>query len=88
MDKKIYDLHIKSGQIAGKEKTCGKKNAYENEEAGQKAASAHNRWDKRRHDVEAYPCAFCDKWHIGNIMPVELMEEIINGKNIGSLHLS
>lgn len=78
MDERLYNLHLEAGRIAGQERTCGKKNAFADEPAAQKAADAHNRWDKRRHDVEPYPCAFCNQWHIGNKMPVEVLEQIIN----------
>ena len=78
MDEKIKQLHLNAGQIAGREKTCGKKNSFETEEKAQKAADSHNRWKERRHDVEPYPCFFCQKWHIGNIMPLELLEAMAN----------
>ena len=77
MNEKLYNLHLESGRIAGRDKTCGKKNAFETEEAAQKASDAHNRWEKRHHDVEPYPCAFCEKWHIGGVMSVELLESIV-----------
>ena len=76
MDQHLHDLHLKAGRVAGQEKTCGKKAAYASEEAATRAAAAHNRWDKRRHDVEPYPCAFCQQWHVGNIMPRSLLEEM------------
>lgn len=80
MDSDIFKLHIESGRIAGKEKTCGKKNKFATEDIAIKMAAAHNRWKSRRHDVEPYPCAFCGQWHIGNIMPIELMQNIITTK--------
>ncbi len=76
MDKEIYDLHLIAGQKSGQDKTCGKKNKYEDEQAANKAASSHNKWKNRRHDVEPYPCCFCHQWHIGNIMPIELLRSI------------
>lgn len=79
MDTEIYNLHLEAGRKSGSEKTCGKKNKFVDEQAAQKAADAHNRWDKRKHDVEPYPCAFCSQWHIGNIMPVDLLRQIANG---------
>ena len=27
------------------------------------------------------PCAFCDRWHIGKVMPVEVLETIIKGES-------
>lgn len=76
MEERIKQLHIATGKLAGVEKTCGKKNSFDTEEEAQKAANAHNKWKERRHDVEPYPCAFCEKWHIGNIMPLELLESM------------
>lgn len=82
MDERISSLHLEAGRLSGQEKTCGKKNAYLTEELAQKAANSHNKWDKRRHDVEPYPCYFCKQWHIGNIMPVALLEQIVKeGQN-------
>lgn len=77
MDKILYDLHLLAGKRVGEAKTCGKKVKYPNEEAGIKAAASHNKWEKRHHDVEPYPCAFCCQWHIGQIMPVELLNQIV-----------
>jgi hypothetical protein len=74
MDSRIHQLHLQAGKKAGEERTCGSKNAFETEENAQKASDAHNKWKERRHDVEPYPCAFCHKWHIGKIMPVEVLE--------------
>jgi hypothetical protein len=76
MEKRLHDLHLQAGLASGREKTCGQKTAYETEEHASRSAAAHNRWAKRKHDVEPYPCAFCHKWHIGGIMPVELLEAI------------
>lgn len=80
MDANKYELHIQAGKICGEEKTCGKKNAFNNEEAAQKASNHHNKWEGRNHDVEPYPCAFCNKWHIGNIMSEQVLLDIIKGE--------
>ena len=77
MNAELYRLHLEVGRRMGEGSACGKKNRYETEEEGMAASEAHNRWDKRRSDVETYPCAFCDQWHIGKIMPVELLKSII-----------
>ncbi len=74
MDQYLHDLHLRAGQLSGREKTCGKKTRYASEALALKAAEAHNRWRMRKHDVEPYPCAFCREWHIGGIMPVSLLE--------------
>lgn len=78
MNDEVYNLHLRAGELSGVERTCGKKNSFLTEEAAQKAANAHNRWDKRKHDVEPYPCFFCKTWHIGNIMPIERLRSICN----------
>lgn len=75
MNKELYDLHLKAGLKAGLEKTCGKKNKYSSFNSAVKAADSHNKWKDRRHDVEPYPCAFCQLWHVGNIMPIEILSE-------------
>lgn len=77
MEQSLYDLHINAGQKAGEEKTCGKKTRYATEETATKAAQSHNKWEKRRHDVEPYPCAFCQQWHVGGIMPREVLEKFL-----------
>jgi hypothetical protein len=76
METYIYELHLRAGLISGQERTCGKKAAHATEALAVKAAEAHNRWENRRHDVEAYPCAFCHQWHVGGIMPVSVLESI------------
>lgn len=77
MDAELHQLHLTAGLKCGEQKTCGKKTKYENEEKAAKAAANHNRWKERRHDVEPYPCLFCSQWHVGNIMTVELLREIV-----------
>jgi hypothetical protein len=74
VDARLHELHLQAGRVAGQERTCGKKQAYATEELAGAAAAAHNRWTERRHDVEPYPCAFCGSWHVGRIIPVELLE--------------
>lgn len=76
MDKRLHEWHLRAGKISGREKTCGKKTAYASEELAQKAAEAHNRWKQRSYDVEPYPCVFCGQWHVGGIMPIELLESM------------
>ena len=76
MEEELRRLHLKAGEVAGRDKTCGKKHAYLTEEVAQKAANNHNKWKERRHDVEPYPCAFCKQWHIGGVMSVRVLETI------------
>jgi hypothetical protein len=68
MDRETYNWHLEAGREAGIERTCGKKTKFADEEKAEKAATHHNSWQERKHDVEAYPCAFCGGWHIGRIM--------------------
>ena len=51
--------------------------AEKDRKAAEKAAAAHNQWDKRKHDVQAYPCFFCDHWHVGGIMTIEELKAVI-----------
>lgn len=76
MPNELYELHLQVGLKAGIERTCGKKNPYNSFVTAQKAANSHNRWDKRNHDVEPYPCAFCLQWHLGKIMPIDVLKQI------------
>jgi len=82
MDTEIYNLHLEAGRKAGVERTCGKKARHPDEEQARKAAEAHNRWDKRHHDVEPYPCAFCGQWHIGRVMPVDVLRKFASGEAV------
>jgi hypothetical protein len=75
MDKEIFDLHINAGRKAGQERTCGKKVAYPTEESALRAAEAMNRKPTTRKKLEGYPCAFCQKWHIGREMSLEELRE-------------
>ena len=76
MDPTLYNLHLHAGRLSGEAKTCGKKARYVSEELALASAASHNRWKERRHDVEPYPCAFCEQWHIGGIMPIEVLEQM------------
>lgn len=65
-----YQLHLHASKKAGYSRSCEGKRQFPVENEALTAAQAHNRWPKRRHDVEPYPCAFCGKWHIGGKMPL------------------
>jgi len=77
MEERLKQLHIKAGGIAGREKTCGNKERHHGEYEAVIAADRLNKSGKARHEVEPYPCAFCNVWHIGGIMTVEVMEKIL-----------
>ena len=74
MKKETHAIHLKAGKLCGRERTCGMKRGFDAEEKAIAAANAHNRWDGRLHDVEAYPCPFCHYWHIGKIMPLDILQ--------------
>ena len=76
MDEKLKELHIKAGKKAGEEKTCGKKIRY-SEKSALKAAEKMNKKPTTRNELEAYPCAFCEKWHIGRKMTEEYLETFL-----------
>lgn len=62
--------------LSGKDRACTGKHVYETLEDAERAASAHNRWDGRDHDVEPYQCPHCHKFHKGRKM-AELVESLI-----------
>ena len=80
MDEGTKKLHLAAakriGEKLGEHRVCGKKIAFETEEKAIRAMNHHNKWEGRNHDVEHYPCPFCEKWHIGCIMPEDVMKEI------------
>jgi hypothetical protein len=76
MEKEIYDLHINAGRLSGIENTCfnkkgNPKTGYLTEEDASKSAMALSQQYNK--EMEAYPCAFCGKWHIGGKMPLEVL---------------
>lgn len=81
MDAEIRDLHLTAGRAAGEERTCGKKVRYPSEESAGRAADEMNRKPSTRKPLEAYPCAFCEQWHIGRAMSIdELRSYVANTK--------
>lgn len=64
-----FATHINAGVFYGEYRTCGSKiNRRTEESAVEQAARESLRLKK---DMEAYPCAFCDGWHIGRTMTQE-----------------
>lgn len=84
MDPRLHNLHLQAGRLSGEAKTCGKKARYLSEDQALTAAASHNRWKERRHDVEPYPCAFCEQWHIGGIMPLAVLEEMAKSHTLAT----
>lgn len=79
MDMSRYILHILSGFICGREKTCGSKVDHKTEECAINAAHSLSRKYHGEKEFEAYPCCFCHGWHIGGVMSEDLMEDIVAG---------
>lgn len=69
MDEETKQLHIAAGRHYGWKATHGTKINYKSEESGQRACVAM--MAKGAKELEAYPCAFCDGWHIGRKMTEE-----------------
>ena len=64
----LHAMHIAAGIAAGRDRTCGKKVGYTSEASAQAGADAMNRKPGTRNVLEAYPCAFCARWHVGRKM--------------------
>lgn len=71
MEDCIKQLHLKAGEKAGKDRTCGNKISYSSEESALKASAKMNTKPTTRNVLEPYPCYFCGKWHIGRKMSEE-----------------
>jgi hypothetical protein len=78
MNENLYQLHLKAGFIIGKEKTCGNKINYTKEEKAVRAAEKMNNKNNTKNTLEAYPCAFCNGWHIGREMSILELESYLN----------
>ena len=77
MDEETFQLHINAGLKAGLDKTCGKKIAYPTEDSARRAADEMNAKPTTVKMLEAYPCAFCDKWHVGRMMSPEELRSYV-----------
>lgn len=67
MDLDTYNKHINAGLLAGKDSTCGNKINYKSEGSAVKAADKMNAKPTTKNELEGYPCAFCNGWHVGRI---------------------
>lgn len=56
-------------RLSGAAASCEGKFVYLTMAEAENAAAAHNRWLDRRHDVEAYECPFCGRFHKGRVAP-------------------
>ena len=77
VDPEVHALHIRAGLAAGKERTCEKKVRYSSEQSATKAATAMNAKPSTRKTLEAYPCAFCNAWHVGRAMSLEELQSSV-----------
>ena len=74
------DRHSRLGRVlrkAGEERTCGKKVRYPAEESAQRAAIEMNKKPTTKKPLEAYPCPFCDNWHIGRAMSLDELRKYV-----------
>lgn len=67
MDAELVELHKKAALSSGKDRACEGKINFKSEETAEKAAARLNKKTDRPnfHLLEAYPCPFCEGWHIG-----------------------
>lgn len=68
-------MHLRAGKVYGRERTCGKKTDFKSEERAAKSAPVLS--EKYGHQMEAYPCAFCNGWHVGREMTDEEREHFL-----------
>lgn len=80
MEQELYDLHLQVGKLCGEDRTCGKKIKYDSEEFAGKASASLNKSKNKKHECEPYPCAFCEKWHIGGVMPIEKLRSFLSSE--------
>jgi hypothetical protein len=66
MDEADRAMHLAAGEYYGQQSTCGKKQNYKTEvAAGIAAVKMRN---KTGHNLEEYPCFWCEGWHIGRTL--------------------
>lgn len=71
MEQELDDLYFKVGLIKGIDVTCSNKVSYETgKSAFKNAKKLSNKLDE---NIGIYPCAFCKKWHVGNLIPKEIL---------------
>ena len=80
MDTETHRLHLIAGRRYGREATCGSKVNYLFEETANKAVIATQR--KANKPLEAYPCFWCNGWHIGRKMSEQELREATAGMDL------
>jgi RNA processing factor Prp31 len=78
MNEDIQKLHIQAGLVIGKDKTCGKKINYTNEDKAAQYAEKMNSKASTRNTLEGYPCVFCRGWHVGKEMSRSELESYLD----------
>jgi hypothetical protein len=74
MDGQDILLHKVVSLICGRVSSCGVKREFPSFESADSAVRVLNRGEVRN-ELEAYPCGWCHKWHIGRKMtPDELVD--------------
>ena len=77
MDDELRELHLNAGRKAGEERTCGKKVRYSAESSALRAADEMNKKPSTKKPLEAYPCPFCEQWHIGRAMSLDELRSYV-----------
>ncbi len=70
-------MHLSAGLRYGRQATCTGKIDYKSERTAEKAVEKMAA--KGAKPMEAYPCFWCDGWHIGRIMTRSEREQFSGG---------
>lgn len=68
MDDLTREMHLAAGREHGEQVVCEGKTKYTAEVNATEEAA---RITSKRLPIEAYPCAFCDHWHVGRALTPE-----------------
>ena len=79
MDQNEYNLQLKIAILCGEKNSCGTKINYKSEATSVKKALEINM--KKGRNLEAYPCPFCNGWHLGSKKTKEDIDKITEGKD-------
>lgn len=84
MDQEERIIHLQAGKAYGVDRTCGEKVKYRTEVTAAKVAEKMSL--KHSRDLEAYPCFWCNFWHVGRTLTPEerqhFAEEFTNAINV------
>jgi len=76
MDEKLIRVHILAGKEYGQEPTCGAKVDYKTEATATRIAEKLS--SKFGKEMEAYPCYWCNGWHIGRKLTKEELQNFLD----------